>query len=71
MSQPTILKLKVRKTGHASITFRNFFKVFGLTDVDVCLYKKIQMITTFLDDVKPHSEKKGNLTNVQYYWLPR
>ena len=25
MSQPTILKLKVSKTGHASITFRNFF----------------------------------------------
>ena len=24
MSQPTILKLKVSKTGHASITFRNF-----------------------------------------------
>ena len=25
MSQPTILKLKVSKTGHASIMFRNFF----------------------------------------------
>ena len=25
MSQPTILKLKVSKTGHASITIRNFF----------------------------------------------
>ena len=25
MSQPTILKLKVSKTGHAIITFRNFF----------------------------------------------
>ena len=24
MSQPTILKIKVSKTGHASITFRNF-----------------------------------------------
>ena len=25
MSQPTILKLKVSKTGHVSITFRNLF----------------------------------------------
>ena len=25
MSQPTILKLKVSKAGHASITFRKFF----------------------------------------------
>ena len=25
MSQPTILKLKVSKTGHASITFRNLY----------------------------------------------
>ena len=34
MSHPTILKLKVSKTGHASITFRNFFNkstiIFGL-----------------------------------------
>ena len=55
MSQPTILKLKVSKTGHASITFRNNF-LYGCISYKQSLISSRRCLTfQILCPLQPYS----------------
>ena len=49
MSQPTILKLKVSKTGHASITFRNFLNASNTMLINLSIQDIHYNIVTIFD----------------------